>query len=58
MAFWDLKRLQLEAFRPGIISKAKLVNDLIVVYMEIGAENNSRRAMAPFMSHKNLNCLV
>ena len=38
MAFWDLKTLQLEAFRPGIMSKAKLGNDLIMVCMEIGAE--------------------
>jgi hypothetical protein len=30
--------LKLEAFRPDIMSKAKLGNDLIMVCMEIGAE--------------------
>ena len=38
MAFWNLGALQLEAFRPGIMSKAELGNDLIMVCMEIGAE--------------------
>jgi quercetin dioxygenase-like cupin family protein len=38
MAFWNLGTLQLEAFRPGIMSKAELGNDLIMVCMEIGAE--------------------
>lgn len=35
MAFWNLSTLQLEEFRPGIMSKAKLGNDLIMVCMEI-----------------------
>jgi len=35
MAFWNLGALQLEAFRPGIMSKAELGNDLIMVCMEI-----------------------
>ena len=38
MAFWNLSTLQMEAFRPGINSKAELGNDLIMVCMEIGAE--------------------
>ncbi|MBW2283550.1 MAG: hypothetical protein JRF65_02995 [Deltaproteobacteria bacterium] len=37
MAFWDLDSLRLEAFRPGITSKAEIGNDLIMVCMEIGA---------------------
>ena len=35
MAFWNLSTLQLEEFRPGIMSKAKLGNELIMVCMEI-----------------------
>ena len=38
MAFWNLSTLQLEEFRPGIMSKAELGNDLIMACMEIGAE--------------------
>ena len=38
MAFWNLSTLQLEAFRPGIMSKAELGNDLIMVCMEISPE--------------------
>ena len=37
MAFWNLDDLQLEAFRPGITSKAEIGSDLIMVCMEIGA---------------------
>lgn len=37
MAFWDLNTLVLEKFRPGIVSKAELGNDLIMVCMEIAA---------------------
>ncbi len=36
MAFWNLKRLELAAFRPGVMSKAQLGDDLIMVCMEIG----------------------
>ena len=37
MAFWDLAALELEQFRPGIMSKAELGQTLIMVCMEIGA---------------------
>jgi hypothetical protein len=35
MAFWNLGTLQLEEFRPGIMSKAEFGNDLIMVCMEL-----------------------
>jgi quercetin dioxygenase-like cupin family protein len=35
MAFWNLDTLSLEAFRPGIISKAEIGDDLIMVCMQI-----------------------
>jgi quercetin dioxygenase-like cupin family protein len=35
MAFWDLAALELELFRPGIISKAELGENLIMTCMEI-----------------------
>jgi quercetin dioxygenase-like cupin family protein len=35
MAFWNLADLQLEQFRPGIMSKAQLGSNLIMVCMEI-----------------------
>jgi mannose-6-phosphate isomerase-like protein (cupin superfamily) len=38
MAFWELRDLDLEAFRPGIMSKAEIGEDLILAYMEIGPE--------------------
>lgn len=37
MAFWNLGTLQLEEFRPGIMSKAEFGDNLIMVCMEIGA---------------------
>lgn len=36
MAFWNLGALPLEAFRPGIMSKAEIGNNLIMVCMQIG----------------------
>ena len=36
MTFWNLGRVQLKPFRPGIRSKAQIGNDLIMVCMEIG----------------------
>jgi mannose-6-phosphate isomerase-like protein (cupin superfamily) len=36
MAFWNLGDLQLEAFRPGIMSKAAIGDSLIMVCMQIG----------------------
>ena len=38
MAFWNLGTLQLEEFRPGIMSKAEIGDNLIMVCMEIGAK--------------------
>jgi len=35
MAFWNLRNLQLEPFRPGMMSKAEIGNDLIMVCMQI-----------------------
>lgn len=42
MTFWNLNALQLEEFRPGIMSKAEIGNELIMVCMEIdlGKEDN------------------
>jgi quercetin dioxygenase-like cupin family protein len=37
MAFWDLNALPLEEFRPGIVSKAEIGNELVMVCMEIAA---------------------
>jgi quercetin dioxygenase-like cupin family protein len=38
MAFWNINTLQLEEFRPGILSKAQIGGNLIMVVMEIEAE--------------------
>ena len=38
MAFWNLNTLQLDDFRPGILSKAQIGDNLIMVVMEIEAE--------------------
>ena len=38
MAFWNLNTLKLEEFRPGILSKAELGDNLIMVFMEIETE--------------------
>jgi quercetin dioxygenase-like cupin family protein len=35
MAFWKIAALQLEQFRPGIMSKAEIGNNLIMVCMQI-----------------------
>ena len=37
MTFWNLATLQLEKFRPGILSKAEFGDNLIMVCMEIEA---------------------
>ena len=37
MSFWNLENLKLEAFRPGIFSKAEIGEKLIMVCMEIDA---------------------
>jgi mannose-6-phosphate isomerase-like protein (cupin superfamily) len=36
MAFWNSAELQLEEFRPGILSKAEIGSNLIMACMEIG----------------------
>jgi len=36
MAFWDLEKIDLEQFRPGILSKAHIGDGLIMACMEIG----------------------
>ena len=38
MTFWNLGNLQLEEFRPGILSKAEIGDNLIMVCMEIEAK--------------------
>lgn len=38
MLFWILDTLELENFRPGIMSKAELGDNLIMVCMEISAQ--------------------
>ena len=38
MTFWNLGNLQLEKFRPGILSKAEIGDNLIMVCMEIEAK--------------------
>lgn len=42
MTFWNLSTLQLEEFKPGIMSMAKLGNDLIMVCMEIDPEKEDK----------------
>ena len=37
MPFWNVNTLQLQAFRPGIMSQAEIGNDLMMVCMEIAA---------------------
>lgn len=48
MAFWDLDTLPLEAFRPGITSKAEFGHDLVVVCMEIAADMEDDGHVHPF----------
>ena len=48
MAFWNLEILELEEFRPGIMSKAEFGDNLIMVCMEIGAEQEDTGHKHPF----------
>jgi quercetin dioxygenase-like cupin family protein len=48
MSFWDLKNLKLEAFRPGIFSKAEIGDRLIMAYMEIEAHQEDAGHEHPF----------
>jgi hypothetical protein len=48
MAFGNLSALQLEEFRPGIMSKAEIGEDLIMVYMEISSRKEDTGHRHPF----------
>ncbi|MBU2629188.1 MAG: cupin domain-containing protein [Proteobacteria bacterium] len=42
MAFWNLDTLKLEAFRPGIMSKAQIGDNLVMVCMQIDQGTEDR----------------
>lgn len=48
MAFWNLGTLKLEEFRPGILSKAEIGNNLIMVCMQIDKEKEDSGHEHPF----------
>ena len=48
MAFWNLGTLELEEFRPGIMSKAAFGEHLMMVCMEIGPGKEDRGHEHPF----------
>jgi len=48
MAFWDLKTMELEQFRPGIFSKACIGEGLIMACMEIGPGKEDAGHEHPF----------
>ena len=48
MTFWEVSNLNLEEFRPGIMSKAEFGKDLTMVCMEIGAHQEDRGHHHPF----------
>jgi quercetin dioxygenase-like cupin family protein len=48
MAFWDLLTLQLEEFRPGILSKAEIGENLIMVCMRIDPGKEDSGHTHPF----------
>lgn len=48
MAFWNIDALQLEAFRPGILSKAEIGKNLIMVCMQIDQEKEDTGHQHPF----------
>jgi quercetin dioxygenase-like cupin family protein len=48
MTFWDLGTLELEEFRPGIMSKAQIGAHLIMVCMEIDARKEDAGHQHPF----------
>ena len=48
MAFWNLRTLELEAFRPDIMSKAEIGDNLIMVCMEIGPGKEDTGHRHPF----------
>jgi unsaturated pyranuronate lyase len=48
MPFWNLQDLDLEEFRPGIMSRAEIGENLIMVCMEIGPEQEDTGHEHPF----------
>ncbi|MFH1152950.1 MAG: cupin domain-containing protein [Pseudomonadota bacterium] len=48
MTFWNLGALELEPFRPGILSRAELGDSLIMVCMEISADKEDTGHTHPF----------
>jgi len=48
MGFWTLGTLELEEFRPGIMSKAEIGDNLIMVCMEIGPGKEDTGHKHPF----------
>ena len=48
MGIWNLSTLQLEEFRPGIMSKAEIGESLIMVCMEIGPGKEDAGHEHPF----------
>ena len=48
MGIWNLSTLQLEEFRPGIMSKAEMGENLIMVCMEIGPDQEDTGHEHPF----------
>jgi quercetin dioxygenase-like cupin family protein len=48
MGFWDLRTLQLEPFRPGVMSKAAMGDGLIMVCMEIAPAQEDLGHQHPF----------
>jgi quercetin dioxygenase-like cupin family protein len=48
MAFWDLKTLKLDEFRPGIFSKVEAGANLTMAFMQIAAEKEGPPHDHPF----------
>lgn len=48
MAFWNVNRVELQEFRPGIFSRAEIGQNLILVCMEIGAGKEDPGHAHPF----------
>ena len=48
MTFWDLEKLPLEEFRPGIMSRAEMGDNLIMVCMKIDPDKEDRGHHHPY----------
>jgi len=48
MAFWNLATIELEQFRPGVLSKAHIGEGLIMACMEIGPGMEDKGHEHPF----------